>query len=52
MFELKAEEVAASRSQIATLKNGRGKHRKYPPVAFTERGVLMLGEFWTFRSLS
>lgn len=40
MFELKAKEVAALRSQIAILKNGRGKHRKYPPVAFTEHGPL------------
>jgi hypothetical protein len=30
------------RSQIATLKNGRGKHRKYLPYAFTEQGVAML----------
>ena len=30
------------RSQSATLKNGRGKHRKYLPYAFTEQGVSML----------
>jgi hypothetical protein len=30
------------RSQIATLKSGRGKHRKYLPYAFTEQGVAML----------
>jgi phage regulator Rha-like protein len=30
------------RSQIATLANGRGKHRKYLPFAFTEQGVAML----------
>ncbi len=30
------------RSQIATLKNGRGKHAKYLPYAFTEQGVAML----------
>jgi hypothetical protein len=31
----------ALRSQIATLKPGRGQHRKYPPYAFTEHGALM-----------
>lgn len=30
------------RSQIVTLKKGRGKHRKYLPYAFTEQGVAML----------
>lgn len=30
------------RSQIVTLKNRRGKHRKYLPYAFTEQGVAML----------
>jgi hypothetical protein len=30
------------RSQIATLENGRGKHRKYLPYVFTEQGVAML----------
>ncbi|NOX18290.1 MAG: ORF6N domain-containing protein [Chlorobi bacterium] len=30
------------RSQIATLKNKRGKHRKYLPYVFTEQGVSML----------
>ncbi len=30
-----------NRSQIATLKTGRGEHRKYPPIAFTEHGALM-----------
>jgi len=29
------------RSQIATLKSGRGQHRKYLPYAFTEHGALM-----------
>ena len=32
----------ALRSQIVTLKEGRGKHRKYLPYAFTEQGVAML----------
>ena len=30
------------RSQIVTLKNPRGTHRKYQPYAFTEHGILML----------
>lgn len=30
------------RSQIVTLKRGRGQHRKYQPFAFTEQGVAML----------
>ena len=30
------------RSQSVTLKNGRGKHRKYLPYAYTEQGVAML----------
>lgn len=30
------------RSQSVTLNKGRGRHRKYPPYAFTEQGVAML----------
>ncbi|MGG9964725.1 ORF6N domain-containing protein [Ferruginibacter sp. SUN106] len=30
------------RSQIVTIKNGRGQHLKYLPYAFTEQGVAML----------
>ncbi len=30
------------RSQIVTLKNGRGQHSKYTPFAFTEQGIAML----------
>jgi len=41
MFQLTAQEWAALRSQIATLKTGRGQHRKYPPHAFTEHGAIM-----------
>jgi phage regulator Rha-like protein len=43
MFQLTAEEFSALRSQIVTLKTGRGQHRKYLPYAFTEHGALMLG---------
>ena len=42
MFRLSREESVALRSQIATLKAGRGRHSKYPPLAFTEHGVVML----------
>lgn len=41
MFHLSPQEVACLRSQIVTLE-GRGKHAKYPPYAFTEQGVAML----------
>jgi len=42
MFQLTQEETDSLRSQIATLKTGRGEHRKYLPYAFTENGVAML----------
>lgn len=55
MFVLTAEEGArlksqfatsrddsALRSQNATLKKGRGQHRKYLPYVFTEHGAVML----------
>ena len=42
MFELTELEYNSSRSQIVTLKNGRGSNLKYLPMAFTEHGVLML----------
>lgn len=41
MFELSAEEWKSLRSQFATLKAGRGQHRKYRPYAFTEHGAIM-----------
>ena len=36
MFEVTAEEAEVLRSQIVTLKTGRGRHWKYLPYAFTE----------------
>ncbi|MEK7759992.1 MAG: ORF6N domain-containing protein [Nitrospirota bacterium] len=39
MFQLTPEEVERLRSQFATLKPGRGQHRKYRPYVFTEQGV-------------
>ena len=41
MFQLTEEEWESLRSQIATLKLGRGQHRKYMPYAFTEHGAIM-----------
>jgi hypothetical protein len=40
MFQLTAEEYAALRCQIGTLK--KGEHSKYLPFVFTEQGVAML----------
>ncbi len=42
MFQLTEAEATRLRSQIVTLKPGRGQHRKYLPYAFTEQGVAML----------
>jgi phage regulator Rha-like protein len=42
MFRLTTEEHDALRSHFATLKRGRGRHRKYLPYVFTEQGVAML----------
>jgi hypothetical protein len=41
MFQLTADEISCLRSQFATLKLGRGAHRKYLPYAFTEHGAIM-----------
>ncbi|KIC01680.1 DNA-binding protein [Flavobacterium sp. JRM] len=42
MFQLTEFEYDSLRSQIATLKKGRGTHQKYLPSVFTEHGILML----------
>jgi hypothetical protein len=42
MFQLNPEEASALRSQIVTLKRGRGQHAKYRSYAFSEQGVAML----------
>src|SRR5438034_9968659 len=41
MFQLSVKEADSLRSQIATLKTGRGRHRKFLPYAFTENGAIM-----------
>jgi hypothetical protein len=47
MFQLAGEESASLRSQSGALKTGRGKHRKYAPYVFTERGIAMLSSVLT-----
>ncbi len=44
MFQLSEKEYQFLRTQFASLKigEGRGKHSKYMPYAFTEQGVAML----------
>lgn len=42
MFTLTDDEAESLRSQSVILKKRRGRHRKYPPKAFTEEGVAML----------
>ena len=41
LFQLTPAEADSLRSQIATLKTGRGQHRKFLPYAFTENGAVM-----------
>lgn len=41
LLRLTESETAYLRSQNATLKPGRGQHRKYLPTAFTEHGAIM-----------
>ena len=41
LLRLTEGEAFALRSQIATLKTGRGEHRKYLPTALTEHGAIM-----------
>ncbi|MCL1911011.1 MAG: ORF6N domain-containing protein [Leptospirales bacterium] len=36
------DELKSLRSKFSTLKNSRGEHSKYPPKAFTEKGLYML----------
>ena len=41
-FQLVSAEWDSLRSQFVTFEQGKGKHRKYLPYAFTEQGVAML----------
>ena len=38
-FQLTEEEYKSLRSQIGTLKKGRGQHKKYLPYVFTEQDI-------------
>lgn len=42
MFQMTKQESESLRSHFETLKQGRGRHRKYLPNVFTEQGVAML----------
>ena len=42
MFEITASEMNSLRSQIVTLKKGKGQHLKYMPFEFTKQGIAML----------
>ena len=41
LLQLSEAERDSLRSQSVTLKTGRGQHRKYPPMAFSEHGAIM-----------
>jgi hypothetical protein len=41
LLSLTAREWVLLRSQFVTLESGRGRHRKYLPLAFTEHGAIM-----------
>ena len=41
LLVLSNQDVAGLRSQTVTLKTGRGQHRKYRQLAFTEHGAVM-----------
>jgi phage regulator Rha-like protein len=41
LLSLGNQDVASLRSQFVTLKAGRGAHRKYPMLAFTEHCAIM-----------
>jgi phage regulator Rha-like protein len=47
MVRLNAAEHRSLRLHFATLKKGRGQHRKYAPYAFTDHGALQLASVLT-----
>lgn len=47
MFQITDEEFDRLRSQVVTLDSGRGKHRKYLPYVFTEKGVATISAVLT-----
>jgi hypothetical protein len=44
LLRLTNQEVASLGSHFAILKTGRGQHRKYPPLAFTEHTEVLGGQ--------
>ena len=40
LLEIDPKEWEILRSQIVILRSGHGRHRKYPPLAFTEHGAI------------
>jgi hypothetical protein len=40
-ISLNNHDITILRSQIAALRLPHGRHRKYPPIAFTEHGAIM-----------
>lgn len=40
-YSISSQEWESLRSQFATLRTGRGQHRKFLPYVFTEHGALM-----------
>ena len=50
MFKLTDEEWDSLRSQIVTLKTGRGRYRKFLPFVFTEHGAVMLANVLSSRT--
>ena len=43
VWDLGEDDISSLRSKFSTLKKtGRGQHSKYPPKAFTEKGLYML----------
>jgi hypothetical protein len=42
LLEITTEEWASLRSQIVILDKGRGRYSKFPPLAFTEHGAMMV----------
>ena len=45
MFELDTEEWISLRTQIASLKTGRGQHPKYPPLLLPNKELLCFQVF-------
>lgn len=47
MFQMTQKEYESLRLHFATFEKGRGRHRKYLPLVFTEQGIAMLSSVLT-----